>query len=444
VKFSSYSSYKSTGVDWVPEVPSHWNFQSVKSILVERIEKNDPIKTKDILSLTMDRGVIPYSERGGGGNKAKEDIRSYKLAYPNDIVLNSMNVVAGAVGLSKYFGAVSPVYYMLYARNSNFYINYYDKIFSSTEFQKSLLGLGNGILMKETEGSGKLNTIRMKIPIDKLNIQYLPIPPLDEQKNIAIFLERENAKIDALVEKQEILINLLTENYQTVVSLAISNGLKAVKNKSAAILESLPDGWSSKQLRRIVLNHKQGYYTTQGYIENGGLRLLRITDLMEGGRINYDECPLVEDIPEASDFLLEKGDFVFARTGGAGSFGLVSEIPPPTVFASYLIRFKFAPEVHTTFLKYYFLSDNFKNGIDMNIHGGVNKNVHAEDIKNQFIRIPPKSEQLEIVEYLDAFTKQNQALIIKSKKSIELLKEHRASLIYSAVTGKIDVRHLVN
>ncbi|WP_331467219.1 hypothetical protein, partial [Clostridioides difficile] len=85
----------------------------------DRKENNEPIKTSNILSLTIEKGVIPYSEKGTGGNKAKEDLTQYKLVYPNDIVLNSMNVIVGAVGLSKYFGCASPAYYMLYKINAN-------------------------------------------------------------------------------------------------------------------------------------------------------------------------------------------------------------------------------------------------------------------------------------------------------------------------------------
>ena len=158
--------------------------------------------------------------------------------------------------------------------------------------------------------------------------------------------------------------------------------------------------------------------------------------------ISYADCPRVIALPETEEFLLKSGDFVFARTGGAGSFGLVEDDHPRAIFASYLIRFRFDESVNTHFLKYLFLSSGFKNGIEMNIHGGVNKNVHAEDIKNQYISAPPLIEQQEIVDYLDIFTRKIQDLIQKSKASIELLKERRSSLISAAVTGKIDVREV--
>lgn len=189
---------KDSGIDWIGETPEEWETRRWKYILTERKEKNSPVITDFILSLSVEKGVFPYSEKTGGGNKAKEDLSSYKIARPNDIVVNSMNILAGSVGLSNWLGAVSPVYYTYYSDNNVANINYYHYLFQSKEFQRSLLGLGNGILIKESS-NGKLNTIRMRIPSDKLNRLPLPIPPLFEQEKIAQFLDKKIALIDDIV-----------------------------------------------------------------------------------------------------------------------------------------------------------------------------------------------------------------------------------------------------
>ena len=114
MKLNRYPKYKPTGIAWLPELPEGWELLRFKALFVQRKERNDPIKTKNILSLTAAQGVVPVSEKiGAGGNKPKEDLTQYDLAYPDDLVLNCMNVVAGSVGVSKYFGAISPVYYAL-------------------------------------------------------------------------------------------------------------------------------------------------------------------------------------------------------------------------------------------------------------------------------------------------------------------------------------------
>ena len=124
------------------------------------------------MSLGVNYGVVPYSEKEGGGNKAKENLKDYKVAYPGDIVMNSMNIISGSVGISNYMGCVSPVYYMFYPRNNDVNINYYHYLFQTKAFQRSLVGLGNGILIKENE-KGNFNTVRMRIPVNRLNALFL-------------------------------------------------------------------------------------------------------------------------------------------------------------------------------------------------------------------------------------------------------------------------------
>lgn len=105
---------KDSGIKWIGELPEDWEIRKLKYTLEERNEKNNPIVTDNILSLSVERGIFPYAEKTGGGNKSKSDLTAYKVAHPNDIVINSMNILAGAVGLSRYTGIVSPVYYTLY------------------------------------------------------------------------------------------------------------------------------------------------------------------------------------------------------------------------------------------------------------------------------------------------------------------------------------------
>ena len=128
---------KDSGVEWIGEIPEEWDVKKIKYILKERNEKNTPIKTREILSLSAANGVVPYSEKTGGGNKAKDDVSLYKIAHPKDIVMNSMNIIAGSVGLSQYHGCVSPVYYMFYSDDKGSDINYFSNIFQSKEFQRS-------------------------------------------------------------------------------------------------------------------------------------------------------------------------------------------------------------------------------------------------------------------------------------------------------------------
>lgn len=200
-------------------------------------------------------------------------------------------------------------------------------------------------------------------------------------------------------------------------------------------LGEVPSHWDAAILRRLTDDHKQGYYTSSGYVDHG-VKLLRITDIKVSGAIDYSDCPKVSSLDSSiKHFLLKDGDFVFARTGGAGSFGLVQELDEDVVFASYLIRFRFsAGRAATGFLKYYLLSSPFLWAIGQNVHGGVNQNIHAEDIKNAAIALPGFDEQTKIAKFLDYETAKIDALIEKQQQLIALLKEKRQAVISHSVT----------
>ncbi|NGZ14981.1 restriction endonuclease subunit S [Vibrio aestuarianus] len=183
------------------------------------------------------------------------------------------------------------------------------------------------------------------------------------------------------------------------------------------------------------MDHKQGYYTTEAYVDDG-IKLLRITDLCGDGLIDFSQCPKVpKEDPTLVNYKLENGDVVFARTGGAGSFGVVSNISENVVFASYLIRFRFCNDsFEANYLKYVLLADSFQKAVKQNVHGGVNQNIHAEDIKGTYLARPPKEQQQKIASFLDHETAKIDTLITKQEKLIELLKEKRQAVISHAVT----------
>lgn len=217
-----YEAYKPVTSRWAKQLPFYWEFQKIAEVFIERKENNDPIKTTNILSLTNTRGVIPYSDKGNLGNKAKNDIRGYRLAYPGDIVLNSMNVVIGSVGLSQYYGAVSPVYCMLYVRNNTKYnVRYYNYVFQDKIFQGGLNGLGNGIL-----------EIRMRIPMSKLKYVCVPVPPRDEQDQIVRYLDWQVSKINRLIAAKRKEIDLTRE----YLSVKIEDAFNSVIGTSSVML----------------------------------------------------------------------------------------------------------------------------------------------------------------------------------------------------------------
>ena len=108
-----YPEYKESGLAWFKDIPAHWELLRLGHVLQERGELNRYNRVFKVLSVMRDRGVIPYEKKGNIGNKKSEDITRYKVVYPKDIVVNCMNVIIGSVGISRYKGCLSPVYYVL-------------------------------------------------------------------------------------------------------------------------------------------------------------------------------------------------------------------------------------------------------------------------------------------------------------------------------------------
>jgi type I restriction enzyme S subunit len=209
------------------------------------------------------------------------------------------------------------------------------------------------------------------------------------------------------------------------------------KDSGVEWIGEIPDGWEVVSLRRLTEEHKQGYYTTTSYVQNG-TKLIRISDLDSNGKIDFTTAPYVEiSSIDKESYSLKIGDFIFPRTGSIGLFGMVSE-NQDAVFASYLIRFRFNKKITSQFLQHFFRSSVFLDGLLSDLHGGVNQNIHAENIKEQLICLPPYSDQLVIANYLSHKTAEIDNLIAQKERLIELYEEEKAAIINQVVTKGID------
>ena len=202
---------KESGIEWIGEIPTNWKLHRIQYYLEEINEKNNPIKTTNVLSLIKDKGVMLYKDKGNKGNKAKEDISEYKVAYPNTLVVNSMNILIGSVGISDYYGCVSPVYYVFRETEKSDlrFINY---IFQTREFQKELKKYAKGIL-----------EIRMRISSSNIFKRKIPFPDKKEQQKIANYLDEKVSEIDKLITKTKESIEEYKKYKQLIITNAVTN-----------------------------------------------------------------------------------------------------------------------------------------------------------------------------------------------------------------------------
>lgn len=432
---------KDSGVDWIGEIPVSWDLKRLKAILCERNEKNDPVQSEFILSLGASYGVIPYSEKTGGGNKAKDDFSAYKLAYPGDIVMNSMNIISGAVGLSKYFGCVSPVYYMFYPREEKTSVDYYHLMFQTSAFQRSLIGLGNGIMMRESQ-NGNFNTVRMRIPIGKLNSLLLPVPPAKEQDRIAIYLNEKCEEIDRLINATSKSIEEYTKLKQSLISKTVTKGINANANMKPSGVDSvgdIPVNWKVLKFKYLATDVLKGAGITKEDVkENGEIPCVRYGEIYTQYNFHFDECKsrTNEDCVSQPRYF-SYGDILFTCTGE-----LVEEIGKAVV---YLGNEKcmaggdiiIAHHKQNPIFMSYALNSNYAQS-QRSCGKAKLKVVHASayDINNTTMIIPPPEEQQEIAIYLDEKCTKIDSIIKEKNLLIQELESYKKSVVYEFVTGK--------
>ena len=419
-------NYKDSGTKGIGLIPQSWDSRQLGIFFSENKKANSNLES--VTALQFKYGEIIQKPNNGRdlSDKDKELLSKYTVIEPGDVIVNGLNLnfdlKSLRIAIARENGIITSAYIVLKPRKG-VNPNYYNYVLKALDFQKILHGMGEGI--------------RLTLSYDELKKLNVPAPAASIQSVIVDYLDKKCVEIDSLISLQEQMIENLKAYKQSVITEAVTKGL----NPNVQFVPSdidwigdVPKGWIIAQTRRIVRNHLQGYYDPDGYVTSG-YRLLRITDLLSNGNLSLDNAPFVKETPNIKDFILKPGDFCFARTGGAGNFGYVSEEIEPAVFASYLIRFRFSGQ-NNNFLRYYFLSYSFISEVNSLIHGGVNKNIHAENIKDTHLPLPPLSEQQSIAHYLDTKCGEIDTLIATKRQKIETLKEYKKSIIYEAVTGK--------
>lgn len=433
-----YDEYKNVGEVWVDKTPMHWDFKRIKHVFYNRVEKNSPIKTECILSLSAKNGVeLQTAKTDKGGNKPKSDLSKYNIAIEQDLLVNCMNVVSGSSGVSKWYGAISPVYYALHTRNQYSNIQYYHYLFRFKPFYRSLLRFSKGILMHESD-NGNLNTVRMRISMESLNNINIPIPPREEQDQIVKYLDWQTSKINTLIKAKKKQIELLKEQKQAIINQAVTKGLDdtvPMKDSGIEWLGDMPDGWYIRPFHKVAtvksnLVHPNDFQdfiqVSPANIEKDTGKLLNCGTVKEAGIIS-DNHYFYE-----GQILYSKIRPLLNKVTIAPCNGLCSAdmYPIETI-------------LETKYLVFYMLSKIYLSQISMSGNRVKMPKINKEELSTVLILFPDTKQQQVIVTYLEEKTALIDKAIAVIEKEIELVSEYKTSLISSVVTGKVDVRDVV-
>ena len=432
-----YPAYKDSGVPWLGEVPAHWEVRRLGSLLQERRETNEGLRVTEVLSVLRERGVIPYAEKGNIGNKKSDDISRYKIVRPNDIVVNSMNVVIGSVGLSKFTGCISPVYYIVTRREAQDDPRYLNAYFRTKPFQQSLIRLGNGILAH-----------RMRIPMELLKCEPFPLPPANEQTAIVRFLDYVDRRIRRSIRAKQKLIKLLEEYRQALIHQAVTGKIDvgtgkpypAYKDSGVPWLGQVPAHWDVVPLKRLAwFKSGAGFPVHYQGETSAEIPFFKVSDMNIPGNEKYlHVCANTVSMAVAQDLgatVLPAGTIVFPKVGGA----LLTNKRRIAANQCCIDNNMMGCVVRNGNRDFLFLIMSY---IDLGqiAKPGPVPAISEGEVREIRVALPSAPEQTAIVEYLDAEAAKLDTAIAAARREIELLREYRERLIADVVTGKVDVR----
>ncbi|MUM76749.1 restriction endonuclease subunit S [Pseudodesulfovibrio sp. F-1] len=438
-KYRAYPEYRDSGVEWLGEVPKHWKYSRI-----ERVASfvKEPISPEQLKGLLVDHYSIPAVQEYGKGHIEEGDtVDSTKyMVVKDDILISKLNPRKRTSAIVKKSSC---------------------PIIASSEFiplrphaihGRLLYYVVSGDLVGQFLEAHCDSATRshQRITPDILCKLSIPLPATqEEQAQIAAFLDRETARIDRLIGRQEQLIELLKEKRQAVISHAVTKGLDPdapMKDSGVEWLGEIPAHWEHSRIGycATVGNGCTPHRDKESYWSDGIVPWLNSSKVNEDYIVDADQFVTKKAAVECHLPLVRPGSILIAITGEGKTRGMAALTKIDTTISQHLAfvriqRVDVLPDFIHWYLKsrYDWIRYNSAGG------GSTKAAITCSDIRKYPIPIPPKNEQIEIVGHLSKKMLTFGKLEESALKTIALLQERRTALISAAVTGKIDVREAV-
>ncbi len=441
-----YDEYEDSGLDWLGEIPVHWDPIRLRFLLELSPSKSE---VRDLSEDTEVSFVPMESVREEGGldlgesKQLEEVVDGYTYFRDGDVLVAKITPCfengkgALAADLTNEIGFGTTELHVLRPEEelSRRYLFYATM---SHPFRK----VGESTMY----GAGG----QKRVSDDFIRNLRWPIPPLDEQRAIATYLDRETERIDTLIEKKERLIDLLEEKRTALISRVVTKGLDAdveMQDSGVEWLGEIPADWDTGKVGYLCRDVADGPHHSPDYVEGSeGIPFL------SARHVKVDRWALDDDLKYISEedynefcsrVTPEKGDVLYTKGGTTGIARVVD------------LDFRFHVWVHVAVLKpktenvvpgYLAYSLNSKacyNQAQLFTRGATNNDLGLTRLIDIQLAVPSLSEQRTITKRLDEETAQIDALIKRVEDGVERLEEYRTTLISAAVTGQIDVREKV-
>ncbi len=289
-------------------------------------------------------------------------------------------------------------------------------------------------------------TVKHLSSFDVLKIRFA-IPPIDEQRAIAAFLDRETARIDELIAKKQRLLELLAEKRTALISHAVTKGLNhdvPMKDSGVEWLGQVPEHWEVHHLRRVV-DRFVDYRGRTPTKTDTGVPLIT-AGAVRDGTIDHSRAPEYMAEEDYHAWMCrgwpELGDVIITTEAPLAEVALIEDVD--IALAQRVILFKVNPSrVRPEWLRYYYLSESGRSELLSRASGSTASGIRADRLRMSLVLIPPLEEQQAILEQVDSRVRSAAAPLVAIRSAIDRLHEYRSALISAAVTGKIDVRNEV-
>jgi len=430
---NNYEVYKDSGVEWLGQIPEHWEISKFKRLFVEK-KKTTNVEL-NCGSISFGKIVYKDDERIPESTK-----RSYQVLSKGDFLINPLNLNYDLISLRIALSEIDVVV-------SSGYIILNNRVKLDKNYYKWLLHIFDVVFMK-TLGAG----VRQTLSFTHLANCELVYPPLREQIVIATFLDDKTAKIEQAIAIKEQQIAMLKERKQIIIQEAVTKGLdKTVKLKDSGVewIGMIPEHWEVKRLKNLIQNLESGVSVNASESESAKEHEIGVLKTSAVYKYSFDKSEnkkvFINDINRVS-CPVRKGRIIISRMNApdlVGASGFVHEDYPNLYLPDRLWQTVFNPaiEFYSYWLSLILINKSFRTIVTSLANGSSPsmKNISKPDYLNIYIPFPNFHEQYQIASHIDSqSSKIDQAVSIKEQE-IEKLKEYRMSLIDTVVTGKVKV-----
>lgn len=416
-----YEKYKPTGIQWLPEIPEHWNIMQLRKYLslVSIKGKGD----KQLLSVTRENGVIERDiyNLEENHNFVPEDLNGYKYVTPGQFVINKMKSWQGSYGVSDYEGIVSPAYFVCDLNFPN--KEYFSQAIRSRAYVDFFAQWSKGIRV----GQWDLEPIALK------SIPFFE-PPIPEQNKIVAYLDKRITLIENCKCQRERELQTLNELKQAEIASVVTRGLNPdvpMKDSGQIQFGKVPAHWDTIKLKYCFNQRSE-----KGFPNEPVLCATQSKGVIPQSL--YENRVVVVNKGFDGLKLVKVGDFVISLRSFQG--GIEYAYYQGIISSAYTILTP-KDERNSKYFKYLFKSHPFIQLLQTCVTGiREGQNINYSVLGNNFIPVPPIEEQNAIVEYIESKTSKIDTMIEALKAEIDRLTEYKQRLISDVVTGQIDVR----